>query len=462
MKSFVRGFLLLGLAVPPAWGAVKVSLHGPGGASAVYVPQTGARIQLSVDLSQTSEDPGTAGIQMQFTSTRTVNILATTAAQCSNSSTTRYASPSWACTANSLAIAVGPLAGPLTTTPSSPFGSIYLDDPGEWRTAATTLGYLVADVPPNAPGTQIQITPVLIQAFSIWGDNVPAYWTGQPATITIVAADDPDSDGDGVPDSLDNCRSVPNPNQMDTDGDGVGDACDLCPGKADRQDADADGLPDGCDTCPLVYDPTNADSDGDGVGDACAIVLDAYVTQYFLTSEWEPSDRFFSTRKDALLCRFKLKSQNKPLVFNHSGLVSASAIHCDGRQTVNGALGPPAVCTLKSDELYSFDDRLYINFTSLSDASCIDVTMDADVVPGYTIIGNRTMRVTKLVGDVNGDRVVDGADVVAMKAMVIQYPGPLVDANWLYDFNGSGRLDLGDALFVKSRVTSPPRSVICP
>jgi len=43
---------------------------------------------------------------------------------------------------------------------------------------------------------------------------------------------DPDSDLDGVPDALDNCRAVPNgpaagaPSQQDTDTDGVGNACD--------------------------------------------------------------------------------------------------------------------------------------------------------------------------------------------------------------------------------------------
>src|SRR5436853_3834343 len=40
---------------------------------------------------------------------------------------------------------------------------------------------------------------------------------------------DPDSDGDGVPDSQDNCPSIPNPGQEDRDGDGIGDACDFCP-----------------------------------------------------------------------------------------------------------------------------------------------------------------------------------------------------------------------------------------
>jgi hypothetical protein len=36
---------------------------------------------------------------------------------------------------------------------------------------------------------------------------------------------EPDKDGDGVPDNIDNCPLVPNPDQKDSDGDGQGDAC---------------------------------------------------------------------------------------------------------------------------------------------------------------------------------------------------------------------------------------------
>jgi hypothetical protein len=38
-----------------------------------------------------------------------------------------------------------------------------------------------------------------------------------------------DTDGDGIPDLVDNCPNVANPDQKDTDGDGVGDACDTGP-----------------------------------------------------------------------------------------------------------------------------------------------------------------------------------------------------------------------------------------
>lgn len=48
-------------------------------------------------------------------------------------------------------------------------------------------------------------------------------------TFSVPLAN-PDMDGDGVPDSIDNCATVANPDQRDTDGDGIGDACDPSPG----------------------------------------------------------------------------------------------------------------------------------------------------------------------------------------------------------------------------------------
>jgi hypothetical protein len=43
------------------------------------------------------------------------------------------------------------------------------------------------------------------------------------------SAPPPDTDRDGIIDTLDNCIHVANPDQADKDSDGVGDACDNCP-----------------------------------------------------------------------------------------------------------------------------------------------------------------------------------------------------------------------------------------
>ncbi|MCP4285624.1 MAG: hypothetical protein GY792_14395, partial [Gammaproteobacteria bacterium] len=98
-----------------------------------------------------------------------------------------------------------------------------------------------------------------------------------------------DTDGDGIPDTLDNCPNTPNQGQEDNDNDGVGNVCDLCPDDADKtepgvcgcgvtdMDSDADGTPDCTDNCP--NDPNklepgicgcglaDTDSDTDGTPD---------------------------------------------------------------------------------------------------------------------------------------------------------------------------------------------------
>ena len=60
---------------------------------------------------------------------------------------------------------------------------------------------------------------------------------------------DPDADGDGVADDVDNCVNTPNANQTDGDSDGVGDVCDNCPGasNSDQADSDGNGVGDECE-----------------------------------------------------------------------------------------------------------------------------------------------------------------------------------------------------------------------
>ena len=109
----------------------------------------------------------------------------------------------------------------------------------------------------------------------------------------------PDSDGDGVIDGLDNCPVTSNPDQSDdVHPDGIGDACDdpdedgvadiddNCPdtsnpGQQDTthpngigdvcDDPDGDAEFDDTDNCPDVPNAEQADFDGDGVGNACDV-----------------------------------------------------------------------------------------------------------------------------------------------------------------------------------------------
>lgn len=62
-----------------------------------------------------------------------------------------------------------------------------------------------------------------------------------------------DRDHDRVPDRIDNCPDVPNPEQDNNDGDRAGDDCD---------------------NCPFIANEDQADQDGDGVGDRCRTDLD--------------------------------------------------------------------------------------------------------------------------------------------------------------------------------------------
>src|SRR4051812_18717929 len=66
---------------------------------------------------------------------------------------------------------------------------------------------------------------------------------GSKTTFNLELAP-PDGDGDGVPDSTDNCPSVANGDQTDSDSDGAGNACD--------SDDDNDGVPDTSDDCSTV------------------------------------------------------------------------------------------------------------------------------------------------------------------------------------------------------------------
>jgi hypothetical protein len=82
----------------------------------------------------------------------------------------------------------------------------------------------------------------------------------------LEPTNDGDGDGDGFCESIDNCPTVANSNQIDVDGDGIGDMCE--------PDDDGDGIVDDNDNCPFDVNADQADSDGDGSGDVCDADVD--------------------------------------------------------------------------------------------------------------------------------------------------------------------------------------------
>lgn len=95
----------------------------------------------------------------------------------------------------------------------------------------------------------------------------------------------PDSDGDHLGDTCDNCPNAVNPDQADHNDNGIGDACDDVDGDglvdADEfangtdpldPDSDDDNLNDG-DEVAAGTDPLIQDSDGDGITDHAEITL---------------------------------------------------------------------------------------------------------------------------------------------------------------------------------------------
>ena len=104
-----------------------------------------------------------------------------------------------------------------------------------------------------------------------------------------------DQDHDGVPDSLDNCPSTANNDQLDTDGDGDGNVCDsdddddgildvnddlpLIPSNTAGivnavLDSDNDGIVNSIDNCPSNANADQADTDADRIGDVCDSDID--------------------------------------------------------------------------------------------------------------------------------------------------------------------------------------------
>ncbi|MCP5153064.1 MAG: S8 family serine peptidase [Ectothiorhodospiraceae bacterium] len=92
----------------------------------------------------------------------------------------------------------------------------------------STLGSLVPRASnDDAIGLQSRVSLAVTRG-TAYAIAVDGYSTAEGAIALALTftPSGPDSDGDGVPDSADNCPLSANPDQADGDGDGIGDACD--------------------------------------------------------------------------------------------------------------------------------------------------------------------------------------------------------------------------------------------
>ena len=116
-----------------------------------------------------------------------------------------------------------------------------------------------------APGTTYEIEIEVgngVQSIEMTSAADPFDFFGTFANVNLTVFStigDPDTDGDGSPDSIDNCPTVRNTAQTDTDLDGLGDACDNC-----RNEPNAEAIP-----AFHIGTGEQTDDDLDGIGNVC-------------------------------------------------------------------------------------------------------------------------------------------------------------------------------------------------
>ena len=151
---------------------------------------------------------------------------------------------------------------------------------GQWTGTDATLTEYAYDFAANAANGETDLTNEENILFRIVLQSDPLVnQEGAVVDDFVVEGmqNDEDDDNDGIPDVDDNCPLTGNADQADLDGDAVGDVCDNCPaipnldqndfdndgiGDLCDDDSDGDGVPNSLDLCPNTPVGTTVDVDG--------------------------------------------------------------------------------------------------------------------------------------------------------------------------------------------------------
>jgi hypothetical protein len=152
-----------------------------------------------------------------------------------------------------------------------------------WAVSGAEFDNLILKLSTNAVGKVVSADAFYTLEYLIQSQDANA---GNPdsfvgGTLTF-AASSIDTDGDGVEDSVDNCKVEPNADQRDTNGDGFGNICD--------PDLNNDGLVTVTDFLILRGVLNTADDDADLNGDSLVTVTDFLILRNYLNQPPGPSD----------------------------------------------------------------------------------------------------------------------------------------------------------------------------
>jgi len=273
-----------------------------------------------------------------------------------------------------------------------------------------------------------------------------------------------DSDGDGVADTLDNCPTVANSNQLDTDSDSIGDACDNCPnvvnptqsnvdgdslGDACDPDIDNDGIMNAADNCKYAANPSQTNSDTDSLGDDCDNCLlvnnnDQWDEDSNGVGDW--CDGNVHINPSPILPNAYLNQCYK-LELQYAGGVGPWTWSFVGGDLPNGLnFSGGTVGTISGKPTYKYNYHFAVALRDGSNPAKVDTAaLSLRVIdPPYT---------TYVCGDASGDCVVDISDVVYLIAYIFSGgspPSPLLAG----DANCEGMVDISDVVYLIAYIFS--------